>query len=91
MTVILPLVAPAAAAGALLVFLTAFNELTVSALLWSSGSETLGVTVFSFQQGGDTPYAAALAVLTVLVSAALMLSTVLVAKQLPPGVLPWRD
>ena len=32
-TVILPLVAPAAAAGALLVFLTAFNELTVSALL----------------------------------------------------------
>ncbi|HSV20739.1 MAG TPA: iron ABC transporter permease [Casimicrobiaceae bacterium] len=90
-TIILPLVAPAAAAGALLVFLTAFNELTVSALLWSSGSETLGVTVFSFQQGGDTPYAAALAVLTVLVSAALMLSTVLVAKQLPPGVLPWRD
>jgi iron(III) transport system permease protein len=90
-TVILPLVAPAAAAGALLVFLTAFNELTVSALLWSSGSETLGVTVFSFQQGGDTPYAAALAVLTVLVSAALMLSTALLAKQLPAGVLPWRD
>lgn len=90
-SVILPLVAPAAAAGALLVFLTAFNELTVSALLWSSGSETLGVTVFSFQQGGDTPYAAALAVLTVIVSAALMLSTLLVAKQLPSGVLPWRD
>jgi ABC-type multidrug transport system fused ATPase/permease subunit len=39
-TIILPLVAPAAAAGALLIFLTAFNELTVSALLWSTGSET---------------------------------------------------
>jgi iron(III) transport system permease protein len=90
-TVILPLVAPAAAAGALLIFLTAFNELTVSALLWSSGSETLGVTVFSFQQGGDTPYAAALAVLTVIVSAALMLSTLVVARRLPPGVLPWQD
>ena len=59
-TIILPLVAPAAAAGALLIFLTAFNELTVSALLWSSGAETLGVVFFSFQQGGDSTYAAAL-------------------------------
>jgi iron(III) transport system permease protein len=90
-TVILPLVAPAAAAGALLVFLTAFNELTVSALLWSSGAETLGVTVFSFQQGGDTTYAAALAMLTVVVSVTLMLSTLLLAGRLPRGVLPWRD
>jgi iron(III) transport system permease protein len=61
-TIILPLVAPAAAAGALLIFLTAFNELTVSALLWSSGSETLGVVFFSFQQGGDSNFAAALGV-----------------------------
>ncbi len=65
-TIIVPLVAPAAAAGALLIFLTAFNELTVSALLWSSGSETLGVVFFSFQQGGDSTYAAALGVLTVM-------------------------
>ncbi|HEV2041630.1 MAG TPA: iron ABC transporter permease [Casimicrobiaceae bacterium] len=90
-TIILPLVAPAAAAGALLIFLTAFNELTVSALLWSSGSETLGVVFFSFQQGGDSTYAAALGVLTVVVSIALMLSTLLMAGRLPPGVLPWRD
>jgi iron(III) transport system permease protein len=90
-TVILPLVAPAAAAGALLIFLTAFNELTVSALLWSSGSETLGVAVFSFQQGGDSTYAAALAMLTVIVSVSLMLATLLVAGRLPRGVLPWQD
>lgn len=90
-TVILPLVAPAAAAGAILVFLTAFNELTVSALLWSSGSETLGVVFFSFQQGGDSTYAAALGVLTVFVSVALMLSTLLTSTRLPAGVLPWRD
>ncbi|MEO0360778.1 MAG: iron ABC transporter permease, partial [Pseudomonadota bacterium] len=37
-----PLVAPAAASGAILVFLTAYNEVTVSALLWSSGAETIG-------------------------------------------------
>lgn len=90
-TVILPLVAPAAAAGALLIFLTAFNELTVSALLWSTGAETLGVVFFSFQQGGDSNNAAALGVLTVVMSIALMLSTLLVAGRLPKGVLPWRD
>jgi iron(III) transport system permease protein len=90
-TVIVPLVAPTAAAGALLIFLTAFNELTLSALLWSSGSETLGVVFFSFQQGGDSTYAAALGALTVTVSVALMLSTLLLAGRLPPGVLPWRD
>ena len=90
-TILLPLLAPAAAAGALLIFLTAFNELTISALLWSSGAETLGVMLFSFQQGGDATYAAALASLTVVVSVTLMLSTLLVAHKLPPGVLPWRD
>ena len=90
-TIILPLVAPAAAAGALLVFLTAFNELTVAALLWSSGAETLGVVLFSFQQGGDSTYAAALAALTIALSGALMLSTLVAGRKLPRGVLPWRD
>ena len=90
-TIIFPLVAPAASAGALLIFLTAFNELTVSALLWSSGSETLGVVFFSFQQGGDSTYASALGTLTVIVTTTLMLSTLFLAHRLPPGVLPWRD
>jgi iron(III) transport system permease protein len=90
-TIIAPLVAPAAAAGALLIFLTAFNELTVSALLWSTGSETLGVVFFSFQQGGDSTYASALGALTVIVSFGLMLSTLILARRLPRGVLPWRD
>jgi iron(III) transport system permease protein len=90
-TIIVPLIAPVAMAGALLIFLTAFNELTVSALLWSSGAETLGVVFFSFQQGGDSTYAAALGTLTIVVTTALMLSTLLMAGRLPPGVLPWRD
>lgn len=88
---IAPLVAPAAAAGALLVFLTAFNELTVSALLWASGTETLGVVVFSFEQGGESNYAAAVATITVALTLLLMLATLLLARRLPPGVLPWRD
>jgi iron(III) transport system permease protein len=90
-TIIAPLVAPAAVAGALLVALTAFNELTVSALLWSSGTETLGVVVFSLEQAGESNYAAAIAVVTVLLTLGLMLATLGFARRLPQGVLPWRD
>jgi iron(III) transport system permease protein len=90
-TIILPIVAPVAAAGAILVFLTAFNELTVSALLWSSGAETLGVVVFSFEQGGESTAAAALAAITIVITVGMALSTLLFHKKLPQGVLPWRD
>lgn len=89
--VALPMVAPAAGAGAILVFLTALNELTVSALLWSSGAETLGVIVFSLQEGGDSPLAAAVSSLAVAVVVALMASLSLLAKRLPKGTLPWAD
>ncbi len=90
-TIVLPVMAPVAAAGAILVFLTAFNELTLSALLWSSGSETLGVVVFSFEQGGDSNFAAALSIITITVTVGLALSTLLFHHKLPQGVLPWRD
>jgi iron(III) transport system permease protein len=90
-TVIFPLLAPAAMAGAILIFLTAFSELTVSALLWSSQNETLGVLVFAFEQGGDSNNAAAVAVMTVAVTLLLMLCMAAMARRLPAGVLPWRD
>lgn len=90
-TIVFPLVAPAAMAGGLLIFMTALSELTVSALLWSSGSETIGVVIFSFEQGGDSKYAAALSAIVVAITFLLMLSATLFAKRLPEGVLPWRD
>ncbi|PWL17278.1 ABC transporter permease [Falsochrobactrum shanghaiense] len=90
-TIIFPLVAPATLAGGVLIFMTAFCELTVSALLWASGSETLGVVMFSFEQAGDSAYAAAISVLVVAVTFILMLATNLFARRLPNGVLPWRD
>jgi iron(III) transport system permease protein len=90
-TIHLPVLAPAAAAGGILVFLTAFNELTVSALLWSSGAETVGVAVFSLEQGGETAAAAALAMLATALTVALALATLLFARRVPSGVLPWRD
>jgi len=89
-TVIGPLVAPVAAAGALLVFLTAFSELTVSVLLWSAGVETLGVVVFSLDQGGEAVAASAVAVLSVAATLGAMLAASLLARRLPAGALPWR-
>jgi iron(III) transport system permease protein len=89
-TVALPLVAPVAVAGALLVFLTAFSELTVSALLWSAGIETIGVVIFGLDQAGDAVSAAAVSVLTVVATVATMLLASLLARRLPPGALPWH-
>ena len=90
-TVILPLLAPSAAAGAILVFMTCFNELTVSALLWSAGNETLGVVVFNLDDSGATVLASAVAVVTVAVIVAIMGVSALAANRLPRGVLPWTD
>lgn len=89
-SIILPLTAPSAAAGAILVFLTAFNELTVSALLWSSGTETLGVMIFNLDDSGETVMASALAMTIVLVVMALMGAIQLSARHFPKGVVPWQ-
>lgn len=90
-TIIFPMVAPVAVAGGLLIFMTALSELTVSALLWASGSETIGVVIFSFEQGGDSSYAAAISTMTVALTFLLMLASNFLARHLPNGVLPWRD
>jgi iron(III) transport system permease protein len=86
-----PLVAPSAASGAILVFLTAYNEITVSALLWSTGNETIGTTIFNYEDGGYTALAAAMATLTVVATVALMLALHVFGRGLPSGIVPWRD
>ncbi|CAM3296693.1 MULTISPECIES: ABC transporter permease [Saccharibacillus] len=63
--ILLPLLLPGLIGGGLLVFLTALTELTVSALLYSSGSQTIGVAIFSFEQAGNTLYSTALSSLIV--------------------------
>lgn len=88
--VLVPGVLAAAVAGGVLVFLTAFNELTVSALLWSSGSETIGVVLFNYEEGGYTTLASSIAVITVVVVLALVISLDRLAGKLPKGTLPWR-
>ncbi len=88
--IVAPILAPAAMVSALMVFLVAFNELTVSALLWSSGTETLGVVLFSLKEAGLAGEAAAVAISASGVILAAMLFLDLLAKRLPGNVLPWR-
>jgi iron(III) transport system permease protein len=90
LTITAPLAAPAAVAGGLLVFMSAFNELTVSALLWSSGNETLGVVLFSLEEAGLGTQAAAIAVSTIAVVLLMLAVLDRLAGRLPDGVLPWR-
>lgn len=89
--IVLPLAAPSAAAGAILVFLTAVNELTVSALLWSSGTETLGVVIYNLEDSGETVMASALAMSIVLLIVLLMGLVQASASRFPKGVIPWQS
>lgn len=75
---------PAVATGAVVVFLTAVRELTISILLVAPGSQTLGVTIFNLQQAGDYNAASALALLVALAGiAGLSLTAAATARR--PG------
>ena len=63
--VLLPVMLPTVVVAALLVFLNAFSEISLSALLAGSRAETLGWLVFGLEQAGDTNRAAALSVVLV--------------------------
>jgi iron(III) transport system permease protein len=89
--IIVPLIAPAAGASVILVFLIACNELTISALLWSAGTQTLGVAIYNLDDSGSSDLASALSVLVVLMVVFMMLLLELLAKRLPKGVVPWRS
>ncbi len=86
----LPPLAPALAAGGILVALTAVNEVTVSSLLYGPGTQTLGVLVFGLQESGQSPLAAAVSCLALALMAGLMAAATLAARRLPAGTLPWR-
>lgn len=58
---------PAAISGAVLVALTAVRELTLSVLLLSPGSQTLGVVIFNLQQAGAAGASSALSLIVAVV------------------------
>lgn len=88
--IFIPAIAPAAASGVILVFLTAYNEVTVSALLWSSGNETIGTAIYNYEDGGYTTLAAAMSAVTVAATVILMFALDKFGRHLPHGVIPWR-
>ncbi|WP_017792007.1 ABC transporter permease [Leucobacter salsicius] len=61
---------PAAISGAVLVGLTAVRELTLSVLLLSPGSQTLGVVIFNLQQAGAYNASSALSLIVAVVGLA---------------------
>lgn len=91
LSIFLPGVLPAAAAGAILVVMTALNELTLSTLLWSSGKETIGVMIFALQYEGNSNGAAAVAVLSTLLVLSLAGGATLIGRSMPKGTLPWLE
>lgn len=62
--VTVPLMRPGMVAAWVLIFMSAFNELTVSVLIWSARNETIGVWIFVMQDSGFAGRASALAVAT---------------------------
>ena len=89
--IVAPLLAPAAGASVILVFLVACNELTISALLWSAGTQTLGVVIYNLDDSGSSDLASAMSVLVVLMVVIVMLLLELMAGRLPRGTVPWRN
>ncbi len=88
--IVLPALLPAAVAGGLMAFLLAFSELTVSALLWTAGTETIGVVLYNLEEAGLASQASAVAVVIVAVVTVAMLALDALGKYLPEGTLPWH-
>lgn len=88
--ILLPLAAPSAIAGAVLVFLTALNEIQVSILLVTSNTQTLGPMIVFLDEGGSSTLAAAVGCLMILIVLLFMLLATRLVKKLPEGVLPWQ-
>ncbi|KAB8309205.1 iron ABC transporter permease [Rouxiella chamberiensis] len=88
--ILMPLAAPSAMAGTILVVLTALNEIQVSVLLVTSGTQTLGPMIVFLDEGGSSTLAAATGCLMIGVVLMLMLLASVFARRLPEGVLPWR-
>ncbi|MDF1894122.1 ABC transporter permease [Rahnella contaminans] len=88
--ILMPLAAPSAMAGTILVVLTALNEIQVSVLLVTSGTQTFGPMIVFLDEGGSSTLAAATGCLMIGVVLMLMLLASVFARRLPEGVLPWR-
>ena len=68
--IIVPMIAKPVLSSSFLIFVSSMTELTLSSMLASAGTKTIGLTIFNLQQGGD--YSLATAMSSVLVFAILI-------------------
>lgn len=85
-----PTIAPPLFSGGIMIFLTAFNELTVSALLWGPKTPTLGVAMFGYEETGLPGPAAVLSLTGIAVGVIAVLAIDLLRRYCPAGTIPWR-
>ncbi len=64
--ILIPLLARPVLASTFMIFVSALTELTLSSMLASAGTKTIGLMIFNFQQAGDYNLAAAMSVIIVL-------------------------
>lgn len=69
--IIIPLISPSMLSGVGMVFISALTELTTSSLLWSAGSETIGVVVYNYTSAGYMTTASAMSTMVLLTLAIL--------------------
>jgi iron(III) transport system permease protein len=90
-TIWLPGMARALIGAGVLVFIASLHEVTMSSLLYSTGSETFAVTVLNSQQLGGVPTTAALSViLTAVILAIVLVAAVLLGIVGPRAAGPAR-
>lgn len=65
--IIIPMIARPVLSSSFLIFTAALTELTLSSMLASAGTKTIGLTIFNLQQSGDYSLSAALSAVIVLV------------------------
>lgn len=85
--IVLPLARPGMISAFFLIFLPALRELTVSVMLYSPATRTLGVAIYTLNEDGETVYSAALAgiALIIIVLGQTFIKKVLRSNQLQQG------
>lgn len=66
-TIVSPLLLRPILAGSFLIFISALTELSLSSMLASAGTKTIGLFIFNLQQGGDYNLASAMSVFIILI------------------------
>lgn len=64
--IILPLIWKSIISSTFLIFISAMTELTLSSMLASAGTKTIGLSIFNLQQAGDNSKAAAFSTMIIL-------------------------